>query len=205
MRVITYIDGFNLYFGLHSQGWRRYYWLDVEEVSRRILKPHQRLMRVKYFTSRVSSTPTDPGKDKRQGDYLEALSTLPNTDCFFGHYLQKQRQCRSCGAVWIGYEEKMTDVNIAVELLADAYQDRFDTALVLSADSDLTAPIERVRNLFPAKRVIVVFPPGRTSERLKRAATGWFRLGEAIIRQSQLADPVVKPNGFAIARPPQWN
>lgn len=25
-RVIAYIDGFNLYFGLKSKGWKRYYW-----------------------------------------------------------------------------------------------------------------------------------------------------------------------------------
>ena len=28
-RVIAYVDGFNLYFGLKSKGWQRYYWLDV--------------------------------------------------------------------------------------------------------------------------------------------------------------------------------
>ncbi len=27
-RVIVYIDGFNLYFGLKSKGWRRYFWLN---------------------------------------------------------------------------------------------------------------------------------------------------------------------------------
>ena len=29
-RVVTYIDGFNLYFGLRSQGWERFLWLDVQ-------------------------------------------------------------------------------------------------------------------------------------------------------------------------------
>lgn len=28
-RVITYIDGFNLYFGLKEAKYRRFYWLDV--------------------------------------------------------------------------------------------------------------------------------------------------------------------------------
>ena len=27
MRVISYIDRFNLYFGLRAQGWRKYMWL----------------------------------------------------------------------------------------------------------------------------------------------------------------------------------
>ena len=40
-RVITYIDGFNLYFGLKSQGWERFLWLDVQALSRNLLKPDQ--------------------------------------------------------------------------------------------------------------------------------------------------------------------
>jgi hypothetical protein len=32
-RVITYVDGFNLYFGMRSRGWRRYYWLDVKRLQ----------------------------------------------------------------------------------------------------------------------------------------------------------------------------
>ena len=28
-RVAVYIDGFNLYYGLKSKGWSRYYWLDL--------------------------------------------------------------------------------------------------------------------------------------------------------------------------------
>ncbi|MGH9629467.1 MAG: NYN domain-containing protein [Bryobacteraceae bacterium] len=43
--------------------------------------------------------------------------------------------------------EKMTDVNIAVELLQDAFQGAFDTAILISADSDLIAPIAAVRRL----------------------------------------------------------
>ena len=33
-RVIVYIDGFNLYFGLRSKGWKKYYWLNLKEFSR---------------------------------------------------------------------------------------------------------------------------------------------------------------------------
>ena len=54
----------------------------------------------------------------------------------------------------------MTDVNIAIQLMTDAFDDAFDAALVISGDSDLTTPIRRVRERFPAKRAIVAFPPG---------------------------------------------
>ena len=39
----------------------------------------------------------------------------------------------------------MTDVNIATAMLTDAYRDRFDTALLVSADSDLVPPVRAAR------------------------------------------------------------
>jgi len=72
-RVIAYIDGFNLYYGLREQGWQRYYWLNVQELARNLLKPHQELLFIKYFTSLVSPTLQDPYKNKRQ--YLLGRST----------------------------------------------------------------------------------------------------------------------------------
>ncbi len=53
-RVIAYIDGFNLYFGLKAMGWRRYYWLDLFKLSRNLLKTNQELVAVKYFTAHGS-------------------------------------------------------------------------------------------------------------------------------------------------------
>jgi hypothetical protein len=131
LRVITYIDGFNLYFGLKSQGWERFLWLDVQALSRNLLKPDQ---------------------------------TLADTSIYFGKYQTNPHTCRNCGHVHNANSEKMTDVNIAVELLQDAFQDAFDAAVLISADSDLIAPIEAVKKLFPNKRVIVACPPGRFSQ-----------------------------------------
>ena len=52
----------------------------------------------------------------------------------------------------------MTDVNIATQILIDAYQDNFDMAMLISGDSDLVPPIKAVHELFPKKRVFVTFP-----------------------------------------------
>ena len=80
--------------------------------------------------------------------------------------------------------EKMTDVNIAVELLSDAFQDRYDTAFLISADSDLVPPINRIRLLFPKKNVIVAFPPDRFSKELDKYASASFTIGRAKIAKS---------------------
>src|SRR5438045_346387 len=99
-RVISYIDGFNLYFGLRSKGWRRFYWLNLHELSAALLKSSQSLEQVKYFSSRIFANPLDPGRVKRQNLFLEATATLPQTSLFFGHFLSKEIRCRNCGATW---------------------------------------------------------------------------------------------------------
>ena len=47
-RVIAYIDGFNLYYGISDKGWRRYLWLDLAALTRSLLVPGQQLAATKY-------------------------------------------------------------------------------------------------------------------------------------------------------------
>jgi hypothetical protein len=88
-RVMVYVDGFNLYFGLRSKGWRKYYWLDLNALSTALMKPDQTLAGVNYFTSRIRNTGDNVPDMQRQSVYLEALGTLPDVQLLFGHYLQK--------------------------------------------------------------------------------------------------------------------
>ena len=122
----------------------------------------------------------------------------------FGHFLEKVRDCHRCGMRWTVYEEKMTDVNVAVELLGDAQDDAFDTAILLSADSDLAGPIEAVLERYSEKRVIVVFPPARYSGKLRRIASASFTLGRKLLKDSQMPDVVAKADGFVLERPDRW-
>jgi uncharacterized LabA/DUF88 family protein len=108
------------------------------------------------------------------------------------------------GYVYTTHHEKMTDVNIAVELLTDAFQDSFDVALLISADGDLVGPVKKVKRMFPRKRVVVIFPPGRYSNALKHAATAYTHLNRDILARSIFPDRVVKPDGFVLSRPTQW-
>lgn len=202
-RVIAYIDGFNLYFGLKDAGFKRYYWLDVAALAGTLLKPGQGLAATHYFTARIRDNGHNGADQKRQGTYIEALQ-LHGVNTQFGHYLDKPRSCRKCKATWTDYEEKMTDVNIAVQLQGDAYDDAFDVALVISGDSDLTTPIRRIRKRFPEKRIIVAFPPNRHSSELKRWSSGYLTIGEDKLRASQLPDTIIKPGGFVLARPATW-
>jgi len=200
-KVIVYIDGFNFYFGLKEKGWKRYYWLNLQKLAENLLKPFQELVTTKYFTSRIS---LPPNKQKRQSTFIEALETLDNFQIFYGTYQINKIKCKRCGNIFPKPNEKMTDVNIATELLTDAFLDRFDKAILISADSDLSAPIKKVKKLFPDKRVIVAFPPARFSYELSKLAHAFFTIGRKKIAESIFPDEVMKKDGYVLIRPDLW-
>jgi uncharacterized LabA/DUF88 family protein len=201
VRVISYVDGFNLYFGLREAGWKDLYWLNMHALSARLAKHDQQVVRTKYFTSRISR-PRD--KVRRQSTLIEAIRSIPECEVFFGHYLSSPRTCANCGYTQHVPTEKMTDVNIATEMLIDAFTNSFDVALLISGDSDLTAPINAVRRLFPTKRVVVAFPPNRFSTTLARAANGYVYIERNKLAQSQFPDEVRKADGYLLRRPAGW-
>jgi uncharacterized LabA/DUF88 family protein len=114
------------------------------------------------------------------------------------------KKCRKCGFIDYVPNEKMTDVNIAVEMLTDAFENKFDAAILISADSDLIAPIKSVLRLFPKKRIIVAFPPDRFSFALKEVASASLTIGRKKIAESLFPDEIKKKNGFILKRPDRW-
>jgi hypothetical protein len=54
--VIAYVDGFNLYHGLRDRYGRRYLWLDLVQLVRR-LRPRDSVVAVRYFTAAVRNDP----------------------------------------------------------------------------------------------------------------------------------------------------
>lgn len=115
--VIAYVDGFNLYHGMHSKYGRRYLWLDLVRLVQQI-RPRDRIVAVRYFTARVLD---DPPALARQHTYLGALTARHGNaiDLVMGRHQRKTRECAQCGYRKHTYEEKETDVNIAVSLVAD--------------------------------------------------------------------------------------
>lgn len=202
-RVMVFVDGFNLYYGLRSEHGRKYHWLDLEKLATNLLKKdRQTLVCVKYFTARVRN---DPAAQLRQSEYLDALAThCTKLDVINGRFQEKPQICKGCGKRWVSYEEKETDVSIAIALVEHGVRDDFDVAMIISGDSDLCPAVRSLRRLYPEKHVIVAFPPARWSTDLKNAALAAFPIGQAKIRQSQLPTEVRTEKGRSFKRPGYW-
>ena len=203
-RLAVYVDGFNLFYGMRTRGWKRYYWLDLQKLAENLLRPHQSLVASRYFTASLIRDSNDAGKWSRQKIYLEDLETLSDLSIHYGYFQPQEVKCSNCGNLRQTYEEKMTDVNISVALLNDAHDNLFDTAMIISADSDLVGPVQAVLERYPTKRVVVAFPPKRSSFNLRQVANAHFFIGQDKLRRSQLPDQVTRSDGFVLRRPSFW-
>jgi hypothetical protein len=203
-RVIVYIDGFNLYFGIRSSGFGRYLWLDLCAFSKSLLRPGQTLVAVRYFTSCISGP---EAKRKRQAAYLDALRTLDQSllSMAYGNYQLTPFKCNHCGGESDVPNEKQTDVNIAVRMLADAFSNLFDIALLVSADSDLCPAVSTIRRLFPDKRIVACFPPGRASKELASVVSARYTIGRAKLKDNQFPPVVETAGGFRLQKPALWD
>jgi len=201
--VIAYIDGFNLYHGLHDRYRRRYLWLDLGHLVQR-LRPSDHVVAVRYFTALVRD---DPQALARQRTYLAALAAHSggSVEVVLGRYQSKTISCRQCGSSWPSYEEKETDVNIAVSIVADAAAAASDLALIISADSDLCPAIRTARSLNSRRGMIAAFPPRRSSFEIRSLIRGAFTVAAVDLRNSLLPDAVRDPAaGRTYRRPGKW-
>jgi len=207
-RTIVYIDGLNLYYGaVHDSPPLK--WLDIEKLCRR-LRPNDDLQVIKYFSSLISGQ-TRPNQEM----YLRALATLPTVQVVLGRFKTRNVKCGVSGCAypakkWFKVpEEKRTDVNIAVAMVEDAYQNVCDQLVLISGDSDLVPGVATVRNRFPAKKVIVYVPsrnPLRGAAVELRAAAHRHRdLPLNLLPHCQFPDSFPDGAGGLITRPAAWH
>lgn len=208
MRTIIYVDGFNLYYGALKR--TRFKWLDLHALFSTILQPTNRIVRIKYFTARISSTPQDPFKADHQDAYLRAIKhTIPHLNIYFGQFTTHQVRARLTPpiqgqhvAMVLRTTEKGSDVNLAVHLLNDAWLGVFDCAVVVSGDSDLAEAMTLVKTFHNQKKLgLLTIGKKGTSKELVQRADFVRKISIAALAQSQL--PPLIP-GTNIRKPPDW-
>lgn len=208
MRTIIYVDGFNLYYG-ELKG-KPVKWLDLQALFGKVLSPGNVIEKIKYFTARVQPTPTDPDVNNRQDAYFQALAQCcPLVEVHLGHFLRhKVRMANAhpppATLEVFKTEEKGSDVNLALHVLNDAWQDAYDCAVIVSNDSDLAESMRMIRTHHPMK-VLGLITPGaptrKTSTQLKQHSHFQRTIRPAALATSQLPSPIpgtttVKPAGW---------
>ena len=205
-RSIVYIDGFNLYYGALKGTPHK--WLNLKRYFRLLLSGHD-IQKIRYFTARIVGS---HGID--QDAYLSALATLPLVEIIFGQFKTKRIQglCPSCPLpppqFFSTYEEKRTDVNIALWMLHDAQDDLCDRLILVTGDSDLVPAIAMVKNQRPEKMVSVYIPARNlirgAAVELRSIADKHKTLPLNILPAAQFPAEITTGAGILIKKPSSW-
>ncbi|MCI0618222.1 NYN domain-containing protein [bacterium] len=200
-RAIAFVDGFNLYHSLEENpSYRKYKWLNIRKLLESYVSPKE-LKEIYYFTA---LTTWNQSKVNRHKIFIKALEQT-GIDVVYGEFRRRDRFCQKCKTSFASFEEKQTDVNIAIYLFRLAIEDRYDTALILSGDSDLLPSIKAVKATFPSKRIVVIIPIGRRAEELKKTCDQFIKIKEKNLAASLFDDPLVMSDGTSLLKPTSWS
>ncbi|HBL16678.1 MAG TPA: NYN domain protein [Elusimicrobia bacterium] len=204
MRTFVYVDGFNLYYrALRNTPYR---WLDLSKLVR-LLLARDNIQQIHYYTARITARPGDPDQPTRQQVYLRALATIPNLSVTFGQFTTHVRKMPLANdpnkiVEILRTDEKGSDVNLATHLVYEGAQDEYDTAVVISNDSDLAEPIRIVTQQMH-KKVGVLCPARYLARELHLYATFYKPIRPSVLAASQFPQELQDAHG-KFHKPATW-
>jgi uncharacterized LabA/DUF88 family protein len=202
-RIMFFIDGFNVYHALDAnKKYHKYKWLDYSALAKCFVTSKDKIVDILYFSAYAD---WDPGKKARHQLLIRALR-MRGVKIVYGKFKMRDKKCRLCSRTYKIPEEKRTDVNIAVKLFQAATNDDFDTAILVTADSDLIPAIEGVKEIFPAKEIGLVTPIGRSSKELINICDFHMKMKEKHLNTCQFPDEIIidSDKKITLQRPSTW-
>ena len=188
-RAAFYIDGFNLYHALDKLEQPSLKWVNHWSLAESYLRPDDSLESVKFYTAVLT---WERGKQARHKTYLVALRAM-GCDVVESRFAKVNKHCRVMNRYCSRHEEKQTDVAIATDMIADAVNDLYDTAYLVTADSDQVPTLRALKRLFPNKRLVLISPPGgeRGARELGALADSRLEMGPNRIKANKLPEKIM--------------
>ena len=201
-RTMFFIDGFNVYHAIDNARLKKYKWLNYWALSEKFLRGKDRVVGVLYFTA------YSPWSEDKRTRHKRLISANVDTGVrvILGVFRKTTKKCGICNEQYQTYEEKRTDVNIAVHLFGNAQKDNYDKAVIVSGDSDLIPAITSITDVFPNKQFSLVIPIGRRARELQRIVgnESSMRMKDIHLETSQFPDKFTQRNGLVLERPIEW-
>ena len=157
-RVMIFIDGNNFYHELKGTFGRSD--IDFTKFCRK-LAGNRTLVRTYYYNATVDRD-HEPERYTRQQRFFESLQAVPYFEMRFGRlvYFDWPRQSPI---------EKGVDVKLATDMIVHAFRNSYDTAILVSGDTDYAAALQAVKD--QGKHVEVVLSGDRgTSQHLREVS-----------------------------------
>ncbi|MGA8857768.1 MAG: NYN domain-containing protein [Candidatus Bathyarchaeia archaeon] len=179
-KVMIFIDGQNLLYACSTfsrkSGTGKKFWYDDSKLERMLLnlRPNRKLIQVRYYTAVAEIDPFRPNDDKRFSGQMNALSILASRNKWYvfsklartfpvlcPYCKRKDKEiivvCPDCNKQILMPKNKGVDVALAADLLIYGLHDKYpyDTAIVVSGDTDFAPVIDSIKIHRPEVRIEV--------------------------------------------------
>ena len=206
-KYVFFVDGFNLYHALDylrvatdHYRYRKYKWLNLHKLCSLYVGRLDSLEKVVLFTALAT---WDADKVARHKLFIRA-NEAAGVSVVYGEFKRKEKHCTLCHGRYPTFEEKQTDVNIALGLFQHAVADQYDRAVLVSGDTDLIPAIKAVRATLPHKQIGVMLPIGRASADLIKNADFRFKMNEYQLKSARFPDQIILPDKSTLDCPKNW-
>ncbi len=157
-RVMTFIDGSNLYHSLKHHFGRTD--LDIGKFCRKLLGRRQ-LVRIYYYNAKVGIK-EEPERYRQQQTFFASVNTIPYSELRLGRLVYNN---------WPSTPpyEKGTDVQLATDMITHSYKNNYDVAVLVAGDNDFVSAVQAVKD--NGKHVeVALFGKQGTSRQLRSVA-----------------------------------
>jgi uncharacterized LabA/DUF88 family protein len=134
-RLEIFVDGTNFYLSRLGEGIP--YRVDLNLLANRLSRGYH-FAKLRYYTSPMPHSSTEAYK--RQQKFFDELRRSSRIELVLGRH-----EPRSDSEGRRYHVEKETDVNLAVDMVVGAYEDRFDVAMLVAGDTDYVRAIHAVQ------------------------------------------------------------
>jgi uncharacterized LabA/DUF88 family protein len=134
-RVMVFIDGSNMYHSLKTHFKRTD--IDIGRFCDKLLE-RRRLIRIYYYNARVGRK-EEPERYQHQQAFFNSVSMVPYCEVRLGRLVYNN---------WPNSPpyEKGVDILLTTDLLTHSFKDNYDTAILVTGDSDYVAAIQAVKD-----------------------------------------------------------
>jgi uncharacterized LabA/DUF88 family protein len=177
-KVNFIIDGMNIFHAVKDKFGINFLNLDLNKLVRQISLKDENILSIKFF---VSPFVGNTNLAQIQRGFIDRNSKLSYVDLKLGVFRKRNIKCQKCANQVVHYQEKHTDINIALEISRSAIDRSIDKIYVITADDDFKPAIASFKLIAPNKKLVIVLPPGRFSA----SSESFIHLNKSIIKKSQ--------------------
>jgi uncharacterized LabA/DUF88 family protein len=175
MKIAIYIDGSNFYFSIKNAFKCK---VDIEKFCKKLVGENESV-KIGFYISPVNRNYKKGYAEQQK--FFEKIKKIDKLNIVLGRLEKHKKDGKTF------FIEKATDINLALDLVLDAVDNKYDKAFLISNDGDFSGAVSAIIERF--NKEVVYIAIGNTkmiSHHLKNVASKTIRINQDFIDEVKL-------------------